>query len=85
MCPQLEGKVTVGDAEPTDEVIFECLDGAFSSVNSVVIGFDKLDQALALLQVLLDGGTGLIIRDVELWFVSFGREGVVNLCECRDD
>ena len=78
MVPQLERKVCVGDAQSTDEVVFEGLDGTFCGVDTMVVGFYKLEAALLLLQVLSDGFAGLIICDAE------GRP-VSSITECLED
>lgn len=69
----------VGGAEATDEVIFEGLDGAFSGVDPVIVGFDKLNGAVAGGNKSFDGNRCVIVCDVEGGSKSFCGE-VVEYC-----
>jgi len=42
----LEGEFAVGRREGTDEMIFECLDGAFCRVNAVVMWLNEHEVAI---------------------------------------
>jgi hypothetical protein len=52
-------------------VVFEGLYCAFGGVDAVVIWLDELYGAVLFLKEGFDGGTGLVVGDVELWPISF--------------
>jgi hypothetical protein len=64
--PQFEWKVTVCFGKGRDESILERLDRPFRGVDMVVVGFNKLQFAIVLVQELFNIFSGLIVHDVEL-------------------
>jgi hypothetical protein len=78
MVPQLEGKICIGCAEPTDEVVFERLNGAFGRICAMIVGFDKLDLATAGVHESLDCGRGLIVSNCKGGFESMVVKAVVD-------
>lgn len=81
MVPKLEWEIFVGSAEAADEVVFESLYSSLRGVDSMVVGFHKLDCSVLLLHEILDGLSCLVVSDVECWFVSVGGEGLEHLLE----
>jgi|LakMenEpi03Aug12_release.lakeMendotaPanAssembly.Ray.scaffolds.fasta_scaffold4763456_1 hypothetical protein len=65
MVPKVEWEIDVGGAEPTDEVVFESLDGPFCGIDAMIVGFDELYCTVAGGDKFFDGGRGLIVRDIE--------------------
>ena len=61
---------------------FESLNSSLRGVDSMVVGFHKLDCSVLLLHEILDGRGCLVVSDVECWFVSVGGEGLEHLLEC---
>jgi hypothetical protein len=62
--PELERKLAVCCGKGTDKVILEGLNGAFSGIHTVVVGFHKDEIALILGEELFNLSACLIIRDV---------------------
>jgi len=81
MVPKLEREVFIGCTQTTDEMVFERLYSSFGGVDSMVVGFHKLDCSVLLLHEILDGLGCLVVGDVECWFVSMGDEGLEHLLE----
>jgi hypothetical protein len=46
MVPQLKWKLRVCGAQAADEMIFECLNCPFGSIDSMIVWFYELDVAL---------------------------------------
>ena len=59
-------------------MVFEHLDGPFRSIDSMIVGFDKLNGTVARGDKCFDGRRCLIVGDVEGGHKSFGGEGVKN-------
>ena len=69
----MEGPLAVGGAEAADEVVFECLDGAFGRIHTVIGWFDKLPPAIFLFEVGLERCCCLVVGDIQSWFESTVR------------
>ena len=85
MIPKLKGPMEVGRRYPTDEVVFECLDGPFCCVDAMIRGLNKLPLASLSFQEGFDGSCCLVICHVELWCVALGLEFVEHFFECCYD
>jgi hypothetical protein len=60
----LEGEFAVGRREGTYKMIFERLDGAFGSVNAVVVWFDEHELAIFVGEEFLDLPRAMIVHHV---------------------
>ena len=67
----MDGPFTISATDATDEVFFECLDGALVGTDTIVCGLGELPLASFFLEVCLDMRCGLIVSDIECWFKSF--------------
>ena len=85
MVPKVEWEIDVGGAEPTDEVVFESLDGPFCGIDAMIVGFDELYCTVAGGDKFFDGGRGLVVCDIECGRKSFFREDVEDSAEGCDD
>ena len=81
----MEWKVDVSGAQPTDEVIFEGLDGSFRGVDAVIVGFHKLNGTVAGGDKCFDGGRSLVVGDIECGRKAFGCEVVEDFGEGGND
>ena len=81
----MEGPVAVGQAEATDEVILEYLDGLLGCIDAVICWFKKLPFAVLLLEEGFDRLHTLIVCHVECWLVSFIFEFVEDGLKGGDD
>jgi hypothetical protein len=61
---------------------FECLDCLFSSVDTVIARFDKLEATLLWAKVRFDCFCHLIVHDVDLWGVPFAHKKFEVLFVC---
>ena len=77
--PQGCWECSIACAKAVNEVVFECLYGAFSSVDSVIVGLYQLESNVFVLQVSLNCFGRYIIDDVEFWFETAPVE-VIHLC-----
>ncbi len=62
--PQLEGEITIGCYQGSNERPLEGLNGLFGSFNTMVMGFDNLQLAVVLGKKFFDVPCCLIIHDV---------------------
>jgi hypothetical protein len=63
--PQLKREVSVGGAQATDEMVFECLNRTLSCIGAVIIWLDKLYLPSAGSHERFDGGRCLIVGNGE--------------------
>ena len=66
----MEWEVDIGSAKPADKMIFECLDGSFGCIYTVVMWFNELYGYVFAETILFDRRGRLVIRDIECWCVS---------------
>jgi len=83
--PKLEWEGFIGSAEPTDEMVFKCLDSPFSGVDAMVVGLNKLNCSVLFLHEGFYWFGGLVVRDVECGFVPLVREGFEHVLESSND
>ena len=83
--PKLEWEVFIGSAEPTDEMVFKCLDSPFSGVDAMVVRLNKLNCSVLFLHEGFYWFGGLVVRDVECGFVPLVREGLEHVLESGND
>ncbi len=67
--PQLDGEVYICGAKGANELVLECLDGAFCHVDAVVVWLDELKAHIFRLEVSFYNFCCLIIHDVYFWSV----------------
>ncbi len=68
--PQLDGKIAIGRAKRTDELIFECLHCPLSGVDTMIMGLNELEADLLWGEVGLDHFCSLIVHHVQFWLVT---------------
>ena len=55
MIPKVQGEILVSAAKASDEVVFECADGSFSSIVAMDMGWDQLVIDIFSYQEVLEG------------------------------
>ena len=83
--PQLGREISISGAEPGDEVVLEGLDGSLCGIDSVLVRGYKLPFDVLLAEVFGDGVGCFIVKDVEVWFETFGGKVGEDVVECLDD
>jgi hypothetical protein len=74
--PLGSGKFRVSDAQGSDEMAFEGLNGTFSSVTTMKVWWNQLVLDFVLKESLFQSMGGLIIHDVEGWGMARGSKGL---------
>jgi hypothetical protein len=78
----VEGEVLVNAAEASNEVVFECADGAFGSVSAMYAGWGELKVNVFFLSELFQGLSTFIVKALEAGAefrrVQFGMEVLIS-------
>ena len=80
----MQRTVFVDSGEPRDEVLLERGDGAFSGVDSVVVGGDEVNIHIIFANVGLDGFGTFVVHHVERGVIIAGGKGGEDVSEGGD-
>ena len=78
---QLDGPIGVCRRKAADEMVLECLDGAFGRIDLMIVWLHKLSFALLGLEEYLEGRSHLIVGDIEEGMVSLFDKAVEDRLE----
>ena len=72
--PKLGRKMTIGDAQSRDEMVFEGLNCTLGSVHMVLVRWNELPLYIVIAEVFSDGSGGFIIENIEFWLEPFSLQ-----------
>ena len=80
----MQGAVLVDSGKRRDEVFFECCDGALGSIDSMVVGGDKVNVHVIFSNVCRDGFGAFVVHHVERGVIVAGSKSGKDVGECVD-
>ena len=81
----MEGKVFIGAAEASDEVVFVGPNGTFGGVAAVAVGRDQLEIYGGVMEEIFEGLRGLVVESMELGTEATFNKDLTEIFEGLDE
>jgi hypothetical protein len=81
----MHGEVFIHTAKPSDKVIFEGPNGAFSGIAAMNAGRNELEVHSVGMHEVFEESRTFVVKALQAWFQASGAEPFVQISIGRDD
>ena len=81
----MEREIHICGAKAADDMIFECLDGSFCCIDSVICWLEKLPCTIFFCEIFFERSCCLIVHNIEGWLIYFACKVCEDLVKYFND